>query len=482
MNQFQKYNYRLAFRMAFLGVWLHMGLSLSAQELLIAKDSAKLEVDLLEAQLAESGLSKDQQLIALTQLLDKYWKKEDVLMAGYTYFRMKELTGKRLRKHLLIQDSTWETKIIAVEAQLSEIPCASRLEAATQAFSRSEMLRVVAFLESCLVSKNMTKEEEIRGYELVCRAFIALDRGRDAMSALLNLLSVNPEYQVPEQEPEMRYLYRQVKVRPIGYMQLSMGANSTFLRNIYSDRLIPYACPGNYQQADTLSERLGFQAGMEIGFRIWQGFEIALSGQFTEYTWNIQSQALNLSHQADLDPCLPGDFLSTFTARERTRWFSGGLVLKYRFFPFPDRYLRKTGSASPWSPYLYIGGNLHQLVSSELRSPKREALLPTSGTTEIEGGSINLLELRVPQQYSGFLGIGIAKKSPIGYWGLDLSYVYFPELINNPDQRFASTETINQLLFRYGYIDPSFSIQNFHLSLVWSFPLYKARARRGFYS
>ncbi len=384
-------------------------------------------------------------------LLNTYWDAGDLIMMEYTYIRL-EAEKKRGLRTILKEFPDWEKRTYQLAEIADRASGNARLEAAKQAFERGDMHRVPALLTSVLADKKLNEAESIEGYLLIARALLALEQIPEALDALLEVIRLAPNYQVPLDDVEMIYLYRMLQVRPWGYIDLWGGGNYTLLTGLGPDVLIPYACPGGYQQQLQLTP--GFQAGAGVSIRLSSKFSVAGGLSYQGLRWAVQSSGL-LTDFSQATPCEMADTLAVFSYTEQSQFVQGHIRLQYSWTPLPDDYILAQEAPNPkrFYPYIYGGITHLWLGRSRLNSPSRTTNLTTGNgnqgfsIADVEGPSLSLSPLRRTTNVGWMVGGGIGRKVGRGFLSLDLRYTSFLQSLNQPTARYETPQT-DILFFR----------------------------------
>lgn len=174
--------------------------------------------------------------------------------------------------------------------------CTARLQAAEDAYQAGKMRQVVGLLEACVGRKGLDKEDRISALSLLTRAYLVLDLKTPAQHNMIELLSLEPEYQVPVGEMDMLYLYGEIRTRPFAYWSTRVGGHLTdinFQSTLGED--------GIGQKTEIVQQGINpsLFLGTELSFRLFSGLELGLEAAFQQYRWTRQTKVQSLSKVPD---------------------------------------------------------------------------------------------------------------------------------------------------------------------------------------
>ncbi len=348
--------------------------------------------------------------------------------------------------------------------------CQNQFLEANQTFQKGNMARVPDLILPCLESKGFDRRERIEVYDLLTRVYLILDQKEKAKQSLLNILKIDPEYQISAEEVEMRVLYQAVKIKPWGYVSFMLGSNLTQVNFFDASTATGVGYHSSIMQ---LGYRPGFQSAISQSWRIIGGLETALEGSFVQYEWQRQAFISTLSYGMD------NNFLN-ITNREKLTYMQVSWLWKYRLFPNPDDYQNSSPRLRKLFPYMYAGFTGSWLANGQIFKPQRKTLAGPFGQETapvIDGFAVDSKDLRYPWNLGLTAGVGLSTKVGKGFIGLDFRISTMLRQTNDPSQRYLA-EKADELLFTYGYLDENFQLGHGFLSLIYDRPLYRPRFKK----
>lgn len=332
--------------------------------------------------------------------------------------------------------------------------CTTVLSDAQDSFESGHLYGIPAILKPCLDS-GFSKAEKIQAYWLLCRTYLIIDDPISAEDSYLKLLNLDPEYAVDEENDpiEIVHLSKKFKTTPIftwTYFKAGLNTTSVSVINSYST--------GNTNDSGTkYSGELGFQLSSSIELNINDNWSVNAEFMFAKRSFSSSNTLFDADRQS---------------LKENQFWVE---------LPFYVKYSRQFDRIHP---YVYGGYGIQYLLSANATEIKLLNRDPSEGGVfaeqPVNGPNQPLIDSRTRFTQSAIAGAGVRYR--IGYYYLMFEARYTVGLRNllNEENQFPKSgvnnnEYNNELLFRYGYVDSDFKINNLSATFGIVKPLYKPR-------
>ena len=347
---------------------------------------------------------------------------------------------------------------ISIYGQTATEDCGQKLSHAEAEFSAGHFYTIPSILKECLEGSELSKDQQVRGYLILCQAYLIIDDPGSAGDSYLKLLEADPEF-VPNDTDhpiDIVYLSRKYTATPIFTPHFRFGVNTSFFRSIYSITPEPYGVTN--------------QRPLTIGIQLGGGLD-----------WNIDD---NFSLCVELDFSLRGyqriqngigntDESSVVASQS---WLDMPLYAKYTFAA--NEKLRPFGYVGFAVSYLFSASNQFTYTDNK----------PTGAKLVSEGPAESVIDQRNQLNRSWLVGGGVRYKIGHNFVYADLRYmgglsnianqatIYYEDPANidnaqigNPDNYLSSNTT------RYHYVSDLFRLDNLSLTVGYVHPLYKPR-------
>jgi hypothetical protein len=327
----------------------------------------------------------------------------------------------------------------AINLGYSQTACTQKLKLAEKHFDEGVLFDISSNLESCLKG-GFSKEEETQAYRLLALVHLYLDDYTGAENAIVMLLKHDPEYRVdPILDPaELVFLVNKFRTFPVYSVGLRIGSNRSSLRVLQH-----WGLQNTDVFQDTYFTSFSYVVGLNIEYFLNRNLQLVLDPSFNQSIIN-QERIFNEFYKINLT--------------EDQLWFN---------LPFGIRYGR---SFNRFTPFVYAGAAVNFLFSSEGEFTRTVRSTEINEKT-VEGPRINLNEQRNHLHFAILSGAGVKYKVGINYLILDLKYMRGLNNLAKPEARYLNSETV----FKYGYIDNDFSLDNIFISVGYSKSFYKPK-------
>lgn len=326
------------------------------------------------------------------------------------------------------------------------------LTQATDEFNAGHFFGLPDLLKPCLNNGKFTKEQLVRAYQLLTQTYLILEDAPSAEESYLNLLKANPEYvSNPDRDPiDVVYLSKKFTATPIFSWYGNVGGNVAIPRVIRSN----ISHEGSRQQYYI---RPRWQLGGGI---IWNYND--------RITAEVGLNVVNTSFRYYEDKIYTYDNL---TVKEAQYTIQLPLSVKYT-------YMR-----NGISPYGYAGVSAGMLLTANQnflflnRTPTITSNEITGFQESREEGDQNVSFKRDFINRSFHIGTGIRWKYKLDYFFVDLKYSFGLNNIVNEQTliRDNSISASDEFVYKVGYVDDYFRLDQAFISVGYIKPLYKPR-------
>jgi len=336
--------------------------------------------------------------------------------------------------------------------------CEQSLSQATEEFNAGHFYGIPSLLRSCIDRNELTNEQRVRAYLLLCQAYLIIDDPIAAEDSYLKLLKADPEYVATyEKDPvDIVYLSKKFTSTPVFTPHIRIGGNTSVYRTILDI---------NTQDAPDKVRHIlkpGFQFGAGLDWNI--NDKVSLCTNVIVSYKGFKTIRSQIAH----------DDVQTVT--EKQFWLDVPVFLKYSVNEGRIR------------PFGYIGGAINLLLSS-----KASMIFVNSSSgsqTVSQGPDFDLRYLRRTINRSLVIGGGVRYKIGKDFVFADLRYmaglsnlvkgnIYSlnPATITTPNGSSAviPPPITNDWLSSVRYVDSFFRLDNLSLSVGYIKPLYDPR-------
>ncbi len=336
--------------------------------------------------------------------------------------------------------------------------CEQSLSQATEEFNAGHFYGIPSLLRSCIDRNELTNEQRVRAYLLLCQAYLIIDDPIAAEDSYLKLLRADPEYVATyEKDPvDIVYLSKKFTSTPVFTPHIRIGGNTSVYRTILDI---------NTQDAPDKVRHIlkpGFQFGAGLDWNI--NDKISLCTNVIVSYKGFKTVRSQIAHD------------DVLTVTERQFWLDVPVFLKYSVNEGRIR------------PFGYIGGAINLLLSS-----KASMIFVNSSSgsqTVSQGPDFDLRYLRRTINRSLVIGGGVRYKIGKDFVFADLRYmaglsnlvkgnIYSlnPATITTPNGSSSPIPApiTNDWLSSVRYVDSFFRLDNLALSIGYIKPLYDPR-------
>jgi opacity protein-like surface antigen len=352
--------------------------------------------------------------------------------------------------------ATAQVSTPAPAPQLSDTDCDQRLDRAEAEFEAGHFYGIPAILSGCLSGGQLSTDQLIRAYLVLCQTYLILDDPITAGDNYLKLLKADPEF-VPNETDhpiDIVYLSKQYTATPNFTPHFRLGINTSFYRLIHAISTEPYT------QSSTNPLRFGFQVGGGVDWNITDNVSLGLEGNFS-----------STSFERELTTGVDQTFI-----QGSQLWLDFPLYAKYSFS------LNNT-----FRPFVYSGIAASYLLSATNQFSYIDNK-PTGAQLVAEGPSESVTNQRNRIAFSWVMGIGTRYKVGKNYLYADVRYmagltnladqstIYYQDPFSvDPAQVGNKNAYLSTNATRYHYVSDLFRMDNLSVSFGFVKPLYNPR-------
>lgn len=340
---------------------------------------------------------------------------------------------------ILILFSCLATTVVAQDddniVEDEESSCVAKLKRAQELYELGKIVGLETQFLDCL-EKGFNKEEKVQAYKLLVISNLYDDHLEKADDAFINLLKTDPEYKPnPVDDPkEFVHMFNKFRTEPIFSIGVKAGANLTSVNVLYTFGVNDADdIPGEYEG------QYNIQFGLTSDILIKNNFQVNVEALIYQK---------KISYSADLY-----DF-TQLQADEKQTWLEFPVSLKYNF------------TQTRFRPYVNAGMSFGLLMSAE-----SELVRTISEKENVTGPSVDVKDQRRTFIYSPFINIGGKYKVGYGYFFLDARFNLGIRNSVDTKDRYINDE----LLYRYGYLDDDYKLNNYTVSIGYIKNFYKPK-------
>ena len=373
--------------------------------------------------------------------------------------------------------------LISFSQNLDPTICNDRLEEAKRSYDAGQLEEVKDKIEDCLENKPrlFSREKMIEGYKLLTESYLFRNEVDNSTRSFESMLRFDPLFEADSTDPnnsfDLIYLSKTYQKNPIVSIYANFGTNYSALEILQN-----YTADNNLRSAQNYKQfTLGYNAALGIEIPIWRNFTLAMEANFAMRSY-LFADTMYLS--SNLSNPRQADYIySILKFNEQQMYIDVPLMLRYEY------YLKKNKKIIP---YAFLGFTPNFLLKADLVNIERNTSRETLGGGAIVGGEVSLpiagpaiannntdlsdpkLSLRNNFNFSVMAGIG--SKFRIGSDFLIVEARYNRFILNsvNIENRYSNRE----LLYKYGYVDNDFRMDNFSLTIGFEKSFYKPRKKK----
>jgi len=350
---------------------------------------------------------------------------------------------------------------IIAQSTTENLTCTERLEKAQELYEQGRIEEVEDMLAPCVKTiydekpdisprgRRLTTLEKEEAYRLLINSQLYLNAEKRSEAWMIRLLQNNPEYRLQSDDiQEFINLYKTMKTTPFLILGGRVGAN---LSLVESTRTYSLDRP-NAENIGTYTAGYGYNIG---------GIATLPINKFIDLTLEVGLQSNSYQYQNTFFDYSNLSFRETITSLETPLYIKIYLGNKYNF----GRIIK---------PFILGGGNFNLLLQSKAKVERQDQVSSTI-QRQVTGPNVITTPLRQANIFSVLFGAGVEYKNSRGSWFMDFRYVINFNNMVNTQNRYNNPE----LLFRYGYVDNDFLLNNVRVSVGYLYPFYNPKPKRG---
>ncbi|TAE44363.1 MAG: PorT family protein [Cytophagales bacterium] len=336
----------------------------------------------------------------------------------------------------------------------AQTDCKEAIKRAEQAYQEGLLNQVKNILSEECINQLTKKEDKTQAYYLIVLSNLYLNEKGDAKNAMLQLLSLEPEYMYETTSPiEFQKFYDTFKVKPTIVVGIKGGINMSQIQSLKAFSVDDTKNSNNGKYDSKIGIQLQIAAILPITNRIDIMAEIGYKRfgyQFSNKLFDFQSIK----------------FVETQAFLEVPLMLKFNFGNNYNFKKNRKKFLNKL------NPYIFAGASATYLLSSTAIATR----IDTGGETPLtlESQSLDMKPQRNTLGYYGIGGLGVDYKSGRSFLTFEMRYHYGFQNIIKTDERYSN----QQLPLTYGYVDSDIAFRNLTINVGYFYPFYKARQKK----
>ncbi len=326
--------------------------------------------------------------------------------------------------------------------------CGQKLAQAERTYEAGRLDEIASILGNCFEleesANGFSKSEKQRAYHLLTRTYLYTDQIEEAENTLINLLSVEPEYQInySSDPAEFVELLRKFRTTPIFSLGVVAGINIT---NVQVQNV--FGLQNTSISQGTYGTQPGFQLGLSADIPLLKFIEFSPEVMLTQQSFTFKNAMFD------------------YTELDMTE------LQTHLIIPLSFKALLIKGKTRP---FVEAGITTSLLFSSEAEVAR--TFLPNIGEIverEPQDQTISMFDsnLRKTVNLSYFAGVGVRRKIKRAFISLSVRLGQTLENVVETKNRYSNTD----LIYRYGYLDDDFLLRNLQLNFRYLYSIYKPK-------
>lgn len=323
--------------------------------------------------------------------------------------------------------------------------CVQSLDRAKTLFADGHLYNISEVLSSCL-EKGFTREQRVQAYHLLSMTYLYLDDHEKAEGAYMNLLALEPEFDVKNDNDKIEIVYLDSKfiTTPVFTFTARAGLNYTTPYIINDYVINGSASDVNESESQVYEGKIGYWFGPGFDFSINDEWKIGAELLYRRTSFYYAEDNLELTQYQN--------------------WLS---------LPVSAKYVFKTG---PVQSYIYGGVMYDYLLSSS-----GDFLITDAEVAANEAENLKFNDTRRKYSLNLFGGVGVKYRINYYYIFLELRFIGGLKNIVDIDNRFDSGEDDYFIdldrFVEYEYVDDDYRLNSYGFSIGFENPFYKPRKK-----
>lgn len=351
---------------------------------------------------------------------------------------------------------------LGVKGQIDS--CQERLIQASQLYEKGKLSQVIRTLSSCMYNHDESRVTRRSALNMATQSFIFMDSVRLAQRTLLELLRMDPFFQVDEDIPEMRYLREQVVTYPCLEVSAYFGPY-LLTRAVFQSALVH---PGGTLTSrefslkgidDDFDVSWGFNTGLDVGIALDRrsNFDLHLGLDVSRYAFRYIQEMDNVPNfDKELDQA------RLFVA-EKHFWLRVPVALSFNLVPREEIVKRRL------IPYLKVGGSYDILFRQTAKLSSLKLNFPPDDENRVNSGQ-RIGDYRESSNLSIQAGAGVKLHLRRSFFLFDLQSSH---MLRN----LRRSESTRLSIDEYRYVDNDFTLNNLSIRIGFGVFLFRAKVK-----
>ncbi len=333
--------------------------------------------------------------------------------------------------------------LFGIHSAIAQDDCTVKLIEAEKLYEEGKIEKVPDLIDNCIES-GFNKENKVNALRLLTLVYLSEDNIDKAEETLLQLLKVEPEYQIDRNLDPIEFirLYSMYNTESVFSIGIVGGANIT------TPRLINTYTLYDFDKADSKysSNGLAFAVGIKAIYHINDEIDIILEPKFSQHSYTISENTSTLSQ---------------FSGNEKISYIDFPLLGSYYFYNYRQANF-----------YADLGFSYGMLISSKINDPLNE--YPGVENPDVKGSAIDAKGFRKDYLLTGIIGAGVKYKFKRDNIQLNLRYNFgFNNIINDEKRdNYDAIPDNEDFPWKYSYEENDFSISNFSILISYNREFY----------
>lgn len=342
--------------------------------------------------------------------------------------------------------------------------CQERLIQASQLYEKGKLSQVIQTLGSCMYNHDESRVTRRSALNMATESFIFMDSVRMAQRTLLELLRMDPFFQVDEDIPEMRYLREQVVTYPCLEVSAYFGPYLLTRAEFQSALVHPGGTLTSRKFSlkgidDDFDVSWGFNTGLDVGIALDRrsNFDLHLGLNVSRYAFRYIQEMDNVPNFDNVT-----DQARLFVA-EKHFWLRVPLGLSFNLVPREEIVKRHL------IPYFKIGGSYDILFRQTAKLSSLKLNFPPDDENRVDSGR-RIGDYRESSNISIQAGAGLKLHLRRTFFLFDLQTSH---MLRNLRRSEGTRLSIDE----YRYVDNDFTLNNLSIRLGVGVFLFRAKVK-----
>ncbi|MBN2682428.1 MAG: PorT family protein [Bacteroidales bacterium] len=324
---------------------------------------------------------------------------------------------------------------VSANSLYSQQNCAVILKEAEKMFDNGVIEDVPSLLNDCL-KNGFSKDEKLRAYRLIIISFLFDDNKEEAEAFMLELLKLEPEYEVNKVVDPSEFVSLMEKFRTLPLYSFGVFGGTNY-SNINPTEF--YGVHNVTKRGYDFSSGMGYQFGIRFNRYLINHVELSTEFSINQSTFEYSDSVFSFA---------------VVTFDEKQTKLSLPLSITYQF------------EINKIKPYIRLGFNNSYNLNVFGTSIRKYI---DNSHRDITGSDVELTQYRNRYSASALAAIGTKYKIKRGDLFFEIRYLHGLTNQTKVENRYTSPE----LIYKYFYIDNDFTLNNLLLSFGYTYSFYK---------